>query len=82
MPKSVPRILLSWVYHISFALILLIGALGVLYELIGPKKVEELLLSIGISLSIPQYWAISGVCLAFFIGSNIIRNKMNFYPKE
>lgn len=54
--KDVIKTFVQIVHILSFGGLLLCGALGVVYEIIGPAKYEQLLSSFGISNGFERTW--------------------------
>lgn len=60
---------------ISFICVLFLGIAGILYEIIGAAKFENLLLRIVPSCNYDKFWAVSMIILLIFIISFILRIK-------
>ena len=73
--KEVIRIIIQSVQVFLFCGVMLSGALGVLYEIVGHAKFEKILFSIGISNGFEKIWIISAIMLFLLMVIYIIRNK-------
>lgn len=60
---------------ISFVLVLLFGASGIIYELFGPASYEKILQKIKIPWSFEHIWLFMFVCLIILIITYILRKK-------
>ena len=74
MRKFITTILLV-INIISFVLVLLFGASGIIYELFGPAKYEIILRKLKISWSFEHIWLFMFVCLMILIITYILRKK-------
>lgn len=71
--------LINILHAISFCLLLILGAVGVIYELIGHKQFEELLTSIGIQNGIYWYWLVGLVVLAVLLITYVLKHVKKEY---
>ena len=60
---------------ISFVLVLLFGASGIIYELFGPASYEKILQKLKIPWSFERIWLFMFVCLIILIITYILRKK-------
>lgn len=60
---------------ISFILVLLFGASGIIYELTGPANYEKMLQNLKIPWSFECVWLFMFVCLTILIITYILRKK-------
>ena len=73
--KEVIKKIIQLVQVFLFCGLMLSGALGVLYEIVGHAKFEKILFSIGISNGFEKMWIFSAKMLLLFTVICIIRNK-------
>ena len=64
--KEFIRNIVNITHIISFCMLLVIGVMGVIYELIGHVRFERLLKTIGVSNSFDKFW-ILGVVVFFVL---------------
>lgn len=60
---------------ISFALVLLFGASGVVYELLGPANYEKILKKLKIPWSFERIWLFMFLCLIILIITYFLRKR-------
>lgn len=60
---------------ISFVLVLLFGASGIIYELFGPTSYEKILQKLKIPWGFEHIWLFMFVCLIILIITYILRKK-------
>lgn len=73
--REVLRMILLITNIISFALVLLFGATGIIYELLGPANYEKMLEKLKIPWSFERIWLFMFVCLIILIITYILRKK-------
>lgn len=73
--KEVLRIILLITNIISFALVLLFGVTGIIYELLGAANYEKMLKKLKIPWSFERIWLFMFVCLIILIITYILRKK-------
>lgn len=73
--REVLRIILLITNIISFALVLLFGATGIIYELLGPANYEKMLEKLKIPWSFERIWSFMFVCLIILTITYILRKK-------
>ena len=69
------NIILLIINIISFVLVLLFGASGIIYELFGPANYEKILQKLKIPWSFERIWLFMFVCLIILIITYILRKK-------
>lgn len=69
--------IVSVVHTVSFCGVILAGALGALYEIVGYAKFQDMLSAMGISKGFERIWAISAILLLLFIATYFIKNKIS-----
>lgn len=73
--KEIFKIIVNVVHTLSFCGTMLAGALGALYEIIGPVKFEEMLSAMGISKGFERTCAIGWIMLLLLITTYFIKIK-------
>ena len=73
--KHLLNIILLIINIISFALVSLFGASGIIYELFGPANYEKLLQKLKIPWSYERIWVFMLICLVICIITYIFRKK-------
>lgn len=56
--KTVLRLGIVFIYHISFFMMILLGIIGILYEVVGYAKCQETMSQLGMPVGIKQYWIV------------------------
>lgn len=74
--KDVIKTVVQIVHILSFCGTLLCGALGAVYEIIGPAKYEQLLSSFGISNGFERTWLWAAVMSILLILTHFIKAKL------
>lgn len=74
--KDVIKTFVQIVHILSFCGTLLCGALGVVYEIIGPAKYEQLLSSFGISNGFERTWLWAVMMLILLLSTHFIKAKL------
>ena len=74
--KDVIKTFVQIVHILSFGGLLLCGALGVVYEIIGPAKYEQLLSSFGISNGFERTWLWAVMMLILLLSTHFIKAKL------
>ena len=69
------NIILLIINIVSFVLVLLFGASGIIYELFGPANYEKILQKLKIPWSFERIWLFMFVCLIILIITYILRKK-------
>ena len=70
------NIILLIINIISFVLVLLFGASGIIYELFGAASYEKTLQALKIPGSFEHIWSFMFVCLIILITTYILRKKL------
>lgn len=70
------NIILLIINIISFVLVLLFGASGIIYELFGAASYEKTLQALEIPWSFEHIWSFMFVCLIILITTYILRKKL------
>lgn len=70
------NIILLIINIISFVLVLLFGASGIIYELFGSASYEKTLQVLKIPWSFEHIWSFMFVCLIILITTYILRKKL------
>lgn len=73
--KEILRIVLLITNILSFVLVLLFGATGIIYELLGPASYEKFLAKLKIPWSFERIWLFVFVCLVILIITYFLRKK-------
>ncbi len=73
--REVLKTVLSITNKTSFALVLLFGVSGVIYELFGPANYEKFLDGLKIPWSFESIWLFVFLCLIIFIITYVLRKK-------
>lgn len=73
--REVLRIFLLVINVISFVLVFLFGATGIVYELLGPSGYEKMLAELKISWGFERIWRFMFVCLIILFISYFLRKK-------
>ncbi len=73
--RNIVRIFLLIVNYISFALVLLFGLSGVIYEILGPARYEKILAKLKIPWSFDRVWSFMFICLIIMILTYFLRKK-------
>ena len=74
--KDVIKTFVQIVHILSFGGLLLCGALGFVYEIIGPAKYEQLLSSFGISNGFERTWLWAVMMLILLLSTHFIKAKL------
>lgn len=74
--KAILKIIVQVVHVVSFCGVLLVGALGVIYEIIGHVKFEQMLSAIGITKGFERVWIVSVIFLSLLIITYVIKKKV------
>lgn len=74
--KDVIKTVVQIVHILSFCGTLLCGVLGVVYEIIGPVKYEQLLSSFGISKGFERTWIWAVVMLILLLSTYFIKAEL------
>ena len=61
--KELVRIIVQVMHFLSFCGVMLTGGLGVMYEIIGHAKFEQMVSAIGISKGFEKIWIVSAILL-------------------
>lgn len=70
------NIILLIINIISFVLVLLFGASGIIYELFGSASYEKTLQALKIPWNFEHIWSFMFVCLIILITTYILRKKL------
>lgn len=68
--------IVKFVHILSFCGTLIVGALGIVYELVGYAKFEQMLSGIGISNGLGWLWIVGAVMLLLLIATHFIKEKL------
>ena len=74
--KELLKILVQVVYVLSFFGVILVGVLGIIYEIIGHAKFEDILSKCGISKGFEYVWIVGIIMLLLLIFSYLVRTKL------
>ena len=74
--KEFIRNIVNITHIISFCLLLVVGVMGVIYELIGHVRFERLLKTIGISNSFDKFWILGVVVLFVLLITYFLKAKI------
>ena len=74
--KETIKMIVQVVHALSFCGVILAGALGVVYEIIGHAKFEKILSGIGISKGFNWVWGVSIIMLFLLITTHFIKAKL------
>ena len=77
--KEIIKIIFKTINVISFGLVILIFVIGVIYEIIGRTKFEQMLSSIGLSNGSKSVWIVGTIALIFLITTYYIEYR--FFDK-
>ena len=69
------NVILLVINIVSFVLVLVFGASGIIYELLGPANYEKILQKLKIPWSFERVWMFMFVCLIILIVTYILRKK-------
>lgn len=72
---KVVKLIVNILHFVSFCAVLISGALGILYEIVGHAKFERILESIGISKGFERVWIFSAIMLGILLVTYFIKNK-------
>lgn len=73
--KEIIKIIVQVIHFLSFGGVILAGILGVVYEIIGHAKFEQILSTIGISKGFERIWIISALMILLLIITYFIKVK-------
>ena len=74
--KEILKTIVNIVHVFSFCGVIISGMLGVIYEIIGHTKFEQLLSAIGFSKGFERIWVISTIMLFLLIVTYFIKVKL------
>ena len=74
--KDVIKMIVQVIHFLSFCGVILAGILGVIYEIIGHAKFEQILSTIGITKGFERIWTASAVMLLLLIITHFIKVKL------
>ena len=74
--KEIIKTIIQIIHILSFCGMLLFGALGALYEIIGHAKFEKMLSAIGISKGFERVWIFGSITLLLSIITYVIKVKV------
>ena len=74
--KTLFKAIIQVVHILSFCGVLLAGALGVIYEIVGYATFEKMLSSIGISKGFERIWIFSIIMLLLLIVTYFIKIRL------
>lgn len=74
--KAILKIIVQVVHVVSFCGVLLVGTLGVIYEINGHVKFEQMLSAIGITKGFERVWIVSVIFLSLLIITYVIKKKV------
>lgn len=70
------KLITDVIYAISLCGVLIAGALGAVYEIVGYAKFQDILSRMGIAKGFERIWAISGMLLCLFIVTYFLKTKI------
>lgn len=73
--RDIIRIVLLVINIISFILVVIFGATGIIYEIFGPANYEKMLQKLKIPWNFDKIWTFMFICLAVLIITYFIRIK-------
>lgn len=73
--KDLIKILVNVIQSISFCAVMLSGVIGVVYEIVGHAKFEQILSMMGICKGFERIWIISAIMLGLLIVTYFIKVK-------
>ena len=74
--KEFINIILTIIIIVSFILVLLFGASGIIYDLFGPAYYEKILQKLKIPWGFESIWLFMFVCLTILIITYIMRKRL------
>ena len=74
--KKVIRTIVQALHILSFCVLTFVGLLGVVYEIIGYAKHQQILSAIGISNGLQLAWCVGGGSLLLLILTHFIKEKL------
>lgn len=74
--KEFIKMLVQVVHVFSFFGVILVGVLGVIYEIIGHAKFEDMLSKCGVSKGFEYVWTVGIIMLFLLIVSYFVRTKL------
>lgn len=74
--KEIIKMIVQVVHVLSFCGVIFSGVLGVVYEIIGHAKFEQVLSAIGISKGFERIWVVSAIMLLLLIITYYIKAKL------
>ena len=74
--KEILRTIVNIVHILSFCGVIISGLLGVVYEIIGYAKFEQLLSEIGITKGFERTWLVSAIMLVILILTYFLKVKL------
>lgn len=74
--KDIIKVIVQVIHIVSFCGVVLVGALGILYEIIGYAKFQQILSAIGMSKGFERIWGIGIITLFLLILTHLIKAKL------
>ena len=74
---NIIRMLVNTLHVISFCLLMLLGLVGVIYEIVGHRKFVQTLSAMGLSNGFEWVWILGAVVLIILMITYFIKNKLN-----
>lgn len=74
--KGIVKILVQIVHIGSFCGLMFLGLLGVIYEIVGHAKFEQILMYLGISKGFERIWAVGIIMLILLAITYFIKAKL------
>lgn len=75
--KEILKVGLLIINRLSFMCVLLFGATGIVYELLGPGRYEKILAKLRINWSFERIWLFVFVCLIISLVTYLLRKKLS-----
>ncbi len=74
--KAIVSMLINIIHFLTFGWLVIAGILGLIYEIIGYAKFEQLLAVFGITKGVEHIWRISIIMLLLLIVTHFIKVKL------
>lgn len=74
--KKIVILFVNIIHVVSFCAVLLSGVAGILYEIVGHAKFEQILSDFGISKGFERVWIFSAIMLLLLVVTYFIKSKL------
>ncbi|MDR0890006.1 MAG: hypothetical protein LBM28_05095 [Oscillospiraceae bacterium] len=74
--KDFLRVFFSIINFISWGLLVIIGAAGIVYEIFGPVRYDKMIHALKIPLSLGRTYALTAICVLVLILCHFVRKKL------